>query len=188
MAYRDPEALKAYQKQWAEKNREKLKVQRAARFIANRDKRYAYARVWNRNNADRISRQVRERRSKNLAKHREWTKTSYWRNVEKRRVDSRKYSWAKSRRRLARLRSVVIDERGIKEWMASVKAKETAICYYCASTILTADIEFDHVIPISRQGPHTLYNLAVSCMGCNRSKHAKTPAEWPESGQRLLNL
>lgn len=32
--------------------------------------------------------------------------------------------------------------------------------------------ELDHVIPLSRGGPHTADNLVPSCISCNRAKHA----------------
>lgn len=34
-------------------------------------------------------------------------------------------------------------------------------------------MEFDHVVPLSRGGPHAADNLTVACRRCNRSKGAK---------------
>jgi len=179
---------KVYEREWRLKNKERLNARRRERYRLNPEHELSVNKKWQLLNKGKAVQYYRNARSKDPDRIRKYCRDSYWRHVEKRREASRKYSWAKGRRRLARLRSVVIDERGIKEWIKSVKAQETATCYYCATVILTSDIEFDHVIPISRQGPHALYNLCVSCMSCNRSKHAKTPSEWPETGQKLLNL
>lgn len=40
-------------------------------------------------------------------------------------------------------------------------------CAHCGST---ADIEVDHIIPISRGGRHSIGNLQSLCRACNRSK------------------
>ena len=36
--------------------------------------------------------------------------------------------------------------------------------------------EVDHIIPLSKQGPHTLWNTQCLCRKCNRSKSNKTIA------------
>ena len=40
------------------------------------------------------------------------------------------------------------------------------------------DLQVDHIIPISRSGTSDDDNLQVLCAPCNRSKGAKTLAEW----------
>lgn len=48
------------------------------------------------------------------------------------------------------------------------------LCAYCASSAA----EWDHVVPISRGGRHSIGNIVPSCMPCNRSKGAKLLYQW----------
>src|SRR5690349_6591549 len=54
-----------------------------------------------------------------------------------------------------------------------VFARDGQECQYCGST--TAErYELAHVIPASRGGPATAYNLVVSCKECNRAMRRQT--------------
>lgn len=75
-----------------------------------------------------------------------------------------------------------------REWMRAVLSKPLAACYYCRSVVLTSQIEFDHVIPLSKGGEHSVANLCVACIGCNRSKHDHLLPKWPKCGQLFLPL
>jgi hypothetical protein len=52
-------------------------------------------------------------------------------------------------------------------------------CYYC-STAFTEDnpLEWDHTVPISRGGTHSIGNLNPTCRRCNRNKQSKLVVEW----------
>lgn len=52
-------------------------------------------------------------------------------------------------------------------------------CAYCGST--GGRLECDHIIPVAKGGTHEDSNLITACFACNRSKHAKTLAEWRAS-------
>ncbi len=66
----------------------------------------------------------------------------------------------------------------IATWWTAIKARRTAICYWCRRTVKTANIQCDHINPISRGGAHDITNLCVSCVECNQSKHVKPLSEW----------
>jgi 5-methylcytosine-specific restriction endonuclease McrA len=51
-----------------------------------------------------------------------------------------------------------------------VSARDGGRCRQCGST---AQLHFDHVIPISRGGANTLANIQLLCGACNRAKGAK---------------
>lgn len=56
---------------------------------------------------------------------------------------------------------------------------KTIFCPYCHTKICTNTVvEFDHVIPISRGGAHSIGNLLAVCFMCNRSKGTKYLTEW----------
>jgi len=53
-------------------------------------------------------------------------------------------------------------------------------CYLCLlPTGPSRPISFDHIIPISKGGPHAANNIAVACGPCNSRKHAKLPDQLP---------
>jgi len=56
--------------------------------------------------------------------------------------------------------------------------KEGQHCAYCGSTL---ELQWDHIIPLSRGGPDTIDNLVRACRKCNASKGSKTPSELYEN-------
>ena len=51
--------------------------------------------------------------------------------------------------------------------------RDKAQCYMCQKQLTLNEVELDHLIPASRLGDSSAQNLAVSCMGCNRSRGTK---------------
>lgn len=49
------------------------------------------------------------------------------------------------------------------------------VCAYCKANKANT---FDHVIPLTRGGPHALSNMVPACLRCNQSKKNLTPEEW----------
>lgn len=58
-------------------------------------------------------------------------------------------------------------------------------CEYCRSQARFATQSFaaEHIIPRQADGKTELYNLALSCLGCNSHKYTKVEAKDPETGQ-----
>jgi HNH endonuclease len=52
----------------------------------------------------------------------------------------------------------------------AVSARDGGRCRQCGPT---AQLHFDHVIPISRGGANTVANIQLLCGACNRAKGAK---------------
>lgn len=50
-------------------------------------------------------------------------------------------------------------------------------CFYCKTSILLKQVEFDHFIPISKGGKHEIKNIKISCLSCNRKKGSKIISE-----------
>jgi 5-methylcytosine-specific restriction endonuclease McrA len=50
-------------------------------------------------------------------------------------------------------------------------------CQFCGQRFLSEDLTFDHVIPRSRGGKTTWENIVTACVGCNKAKADRTPAE-----------
>jgi 5-methylcytosine-specific restriction endonuclease McrA len=97
-----------------------------------------------------------------------------------------KYLAHAAKRRAAKAQ-LTIDAKGIERWMVKVRSRPFSTCYYCKSVIVI-DLHFDHIVPVSRGGEHSLRNLCVSCSACNYSKGAKPLSKWPKRGQLFLEI
>lgn len=54
--------------------------------------------------------------------------------------------------------------------MLKVVRRDNHICQSCYQYVRDDEIEFDHVIPVSKGGPTTVDNLQLLCRECNRKK------------------
>lgn len=51
-------------------------------------------------------------------------------------------------------------------------------CAYCPVQLDYSTVTWDHIIPISRGGVHSVGNLTPACKPCNSGKRDKMPIEW----------
>jgi 5-methylcytosine-specific restriction endonuclease McrA len=58
-----------------------------------------------------------------------------------------------------------------EQWEA-VLAKYKYRCAYCGSK---KNVEMDHIIPVSKNGEHTIHNVIPACRSCNGHKCANPP-------------
>ena len=60
-------------------------------------------------------------------------------------------------------------------------------CYLCGEDIAQADLELDHVIPLSRGGTHTFDNVRAAHLRCNRRKGRRLLSElsWYEAPEEI---
>ena len=54
-----------------------------------------------------------------------------------------------------------------------VARRDNYMCQECGTPLRDDEIEFDHIIPVSKGGSSEEHNLRVSCFDCNRSKSNK---------------
>ena len=57
--------------------------------------------------------------------------------------------------------------------MLRVVRRDNNQCQICDKTLKDSEIEFDHIIPISKGGSSEESNIRVTCLGCNRNKSSK---------------
>lgn len=48
----------------------------------------------------------------------------------------------------------------------------------CAYCVATEALQWEHIVPASRNGPNTIDNMVLACPKCNREKAARNPIEW----------
>lgn len=68
---------------------------------------------------------------------------------------------------------------------ANIYARDNHQCQYCGQGFLVSELTFDHVVPASQGGRKVWENIVTSCIGCNRLKGGRTPAQ---AGMRLVRL
>ena len=60
---------------------------------------------------------------------------------------------------------------------ANIYARDDHSCQYCGDVFSTADLTFDHVVPVAQGGRKDWENIVTCCISCNRKKGGRTPAE-----------
>ena len=66
---------------------------------------------------------------------------------------------------------------------ANIYARDDYACQYCNGVFSTADLTFDHVVPVAKGGKKDWENIVTCCVPCNRRKGGRTPHE---AGMKLV--
>lgn len=150
----DKRDRKEYFRQWHLKHRDRRLSERRDRYVKNRERELQTAARWARNNRDKTRAAVRRWEKKN-----------------------RPYLAARMgeyRRQHKHERTTTPEERiRIRVWSDLVKSKELVECHWCRRFFPASEIEFDHIVPVSKGGLHILENMCAACVPCNRRKSAK---------------
>jgi len=68
---------------------------------------------------------------------------------------------------------------------ANIYARDDHSCQYCGDVFPTAELTFDHVVPVAQGGRKDWENIVSCCISCNRRKGGRTPAE---AGMHLIRV
>jgi 5-methylcytosine-specific restriction endonuclease McrA len=60
---------------------------------------------------------------------------------------------------------------------ANIYARDHSTCQYCGRVFASADLTFDHVVPVAQGGRKDWENIVTCCIRCNRRKGGRTPEE-----------
>ena len=61
----------------------------------------------------------------------------------------------------------------LQDLRQAVLERDNYTCQYCGCSGEDANLEIDHIIPLSKGGINDMRNLVTACERCNRSKHSK---------------
>ena len=157
-----------------------------ARYTKDREKRLAAQRGWREQNAEAISERARARRLADPEKYRAQSRASYARNREARIRDAVRYqrenpqvvALTRNRRRTAR--HLTVTGRDLRRLLN----RHGGRCAYCNVCLdewgrsLPTSLQWDHVVPLSLGGRHSVGNLLPSCRSCNMQKGARFAADF----------
>lgn len=151
MPLKDKAAYAEYQRAYRVKNRARLTAAKKEYARLHPEQIRNTHRAYRERNKEAANRNQRERRRRNI----DWV-----------RLQKRQYE----RKRRALKRGCEI---GLVEYSA-IYARDKGICHICGN--IPEKYHFDHVIPISKGGPHSAENIKVACAFCNMSKKDKIAA------------
>jgi hypothetical protein len=177
---RNKEKIDARIKRWCAENRDHLKRYKHQHYTANKE-RYA---VLNRNWVAKHPANVKAVKRRHFERNR----PAYYARA---RAHAKRYPekvLARRNKRRAIQQACEINPEHIEAFIASVRAKRTVRCYYCDRRVSGRKAHIDHVLALSRRGPHEVGNLCASCPRCNLSKNNKPISAWPKSGQQILSI
>ncbi len=180
------EKRKAERRAYYRKNKEALKEKR--KLTKERD--YARAKEWRLRNIEHVRAKGRIHDAKRVAQRaidrRRWVAN----NREKEKEFTTR--WLKSdvgrasRRNTAIKRRIAIKaHRTATTKQVAALFKDARVCPYCQDIFSdTLRKSLDHIMPVSKGGKHTIENLLICCLTCNRKKKAKTPEQWEAYQQK----
>lgn len=159
-------------------NRDVLKAQQKAYAESHREERRAYKRAYDAKHraSHRTYNQVR--RQNPVVRARMIANAKAWRENNRQRWQQRNNLASAKRRAL--LYQAPVNDLTLADWERRV-AEFGGRCAYCGRQ--TAEIQQDHVVPVSRGGNHTRGNIVPACKPCNARKRDRTPQE---AGMRFV--
>lgn len=168
MSQESPESAvtrwKAYQKQWAFENRDRLQAKMKAYYLANREKLKARSKARYEANKPTIAakKKVYMRGYRQTTRARDRERLKAWRKAN---PDQYRKEWMLSN---AKRQAACIGSNYSGEHLRQKLAYYGHQCIYCGHK---GKLEWDHVKPLSKGGANLLCNLAPACRSCNATKH-----------------
>jgi len=154
-------AMRQYYKDNIERAKERNRQWKKENTNYNKE----YLRLWRKNNPEKDREYSRRWRANNPIKAKEVTKRYQINNLHN------------SRQRCARRYAIKLSNTVGDVCYESILSRDGYICHICNKTVDPNDIHFDHVVPLSRGGSHSMENIKVSHSTCNISKGVKLMSE-----------
>ncbi len=151
-------------------------AQDARYYEHNAAKKRAAYRAWYAEHREERAEYTAEWFRKNAAHRREYNARYYAKNKETMNAAYRRWAKENPEKRLAkenRRRAIkAAVEVGDVDY-AAIWERDGGVCHVCGERVTLGEHHFDHVIPLSRGGEHSMENIAVAHATCNLKKGAK---------------
>jgi hypothetical protein len=164
---------------YRETHAEEIRQKKQQRYQDNKEQIQEKDRAYYQANADRIKERVRSYGKANRTTVSE--KNAMWAAKNPEKVRQSRRTWAKNNpdKARARRRSLRAARLGAKEnaftgeqWR-DMKAHYGHRCVYCGRK--TVALTQDHILPLSKGGPHIAQNIVPACRSCNAKKGRNSP-------------
>lgn len=155
------EKVRAHIAEYRSKNKGLIKKRKSDYHFKNKNKLNAISRAWYHNNKDQAS--ATARKNYLLNRRERIAKTALWQQSNPERSKELRAN-AKHRRR-AREHGTYIGRISYK----AIKSRNGMVCGICNLPIVD-QYHYDHIIPISKGGPHVTDNIQLAHPKCNREK------------------
>lgn len=188
---------KLHAKTYRQKHAKKIAMKKRFEYLANKELFHQRRREWAIKNPD-IQRAAKRRhhirhRAQILARakmyrsaHKDEMRitTRNWRVANRERSNQNHYRWVaknpekaaviSSNKRARRDHAIGDSVITAAQW-AAVRLAYNNLCAYCGEQ---KPLTIDHVVPLSRGGPHLAENIVPACKSCNSRKNTKTGSEY----------
>lgn len=189
------EEVRARQLAWYHAHPEEARANRQRWLEANREKAYAASEKWAKANPDRRREHYRRYRLKNPEKRKEYLKqrpdlVKAAKARYRAKPDTRAKELQAERRRRATpagneaMREYAHRRRARKRstWVETVRLSElvrrdAGKCGLCGRKVKKQERSIDHIVPLSRGGPHSLKNTQLAHLRCNTARNNHGPAQ-----------
>lgn len=161
----DPERHLRENREWAQKNPERVKASREKR----KAKQSEAWKVWYAKHKDEFLNYCRERYRKNPERFRAQTKA--WAEANKQNARYKLMRAASTHRRRSRMVNAGASLSGGD--LQAIIVRDRNKCYLCGKIVSAGDRSFDHVIPLAKGGTNEPANIALTHLKCNISKGSK---------------
>lgn len=186
-------AIRQRKKDYYQRNKERIKAKSRKRYQDNKAELLLKFKDYAAAHPEKLREYQMKYRSKNAVRLRDYNrvkaKESYHRNIDANRIkacarESKKRASISFR---AKVLGCIPDASSIAKFMQSVRENQNARCAYCGKPLYGEPIHFDHVIPLSKGGNHSVENMCAACPLCNLRKKDKTPDEFSEYLKTISN-
>lgn len=143
--------------EWRRNNPEKVKQEAEIYYARHREKILEYRKGWARANPDKRAAILKRYRDTHQEQQREYGRLWRERNPDK----------AAARKARYRSKLGIYAEPVARDYIIE---RDGGVCHICGKKPPRHLIDLDHLIPVSKGGPHTADNLRVACRSCNRSR------------------
>lgn len=150
-------------REWKKNNQEHVKQYGKnyypSYYQQNKERIKQNASAWKKKNKNKVNKMNRNYRLKYPEKAKFFSRR--WKQANKDRVN------ASTVKRQALIKGATVGELFLRE---EVYIRDNGICHICKLPVSIEDYQIDHIIPVSKGGPHTKNNVATSHARCNQQK------------------
>ncbi len=165
---KNKEKIKISAKLYREKNREKIRKSQKEYRKLFKEKLSENSNIYYKNKRDKIISKQKEYYKKNKDKTLEVNKKYRKKNKDKIKIINAIFTHR--RRTLERNKKFLLTKKDFKK----IKDRDK-VCIYCGSK---KQLSYDHIIPLSKNGTSMFNNMVIACMPCNISKNDKNVFQW----------